>query len=322
MKFTMLLLPLLFIASPLLADEVRLHGIIHSSSDISAAAFFGDTLVIGSDEAIGIDENENYIQLLDREGNGFRVARDILVYRGNKKLGRELDIEGIAVENNKIFVAGSHSLARKRIKVGSSYKKSLKRLTTIKPEPGRKQVIRITLGNDRKVVERASVSLANILESDPILAPFAAIPSKENGIDIEAIAAREGKLYLGFRGPVLRDGYVPILQFEFDNPENNYHLHWLNLGGLGIRDMTAVDDGFLILSGPMADSPRTFRLYHWNGLDSLENTTLKPLREIDPPSGGKAEALALESVTPTHYNVLILFDGIEGGAPHRYTIPR
>lgn len=323
MKFTSLLLPLLLSASPLLANEIKLYGTIHADRDISAAAFFGSTLLIGSDEAVGNDENENYIQLLEPSGSSYQIKRDILVYRGNKNRGRELDIEAIAIEGNHIYVAGSHALARKRIKAGKSTKENIQRLATIKPEPARKQIIRLSLDHEQKVVESSSISVAGIIANDPILAPFATIPSKENGIDIEGMAVKNGQLFLGFRAPVLRDGFVPVLQTSYDNPEKDYRLHWLNLNGLSIRDMVTVADGFLILAAPVGDIPHDFRIYHWNGVDSLtDRNGLKLLQKIDPPKDGKAEAVAIEGETAKAYNVLLLFDGIKGGSPRRYTIDK
>ena len=52
-----------------------------------------------------------------------------------------------------------------------------------------------------------------------MLQRFTQIPSKENGVDIEAIAVKgkDGdKLHLGFRGPVLRDNLVPIMVLDFN----------------------------------------------------------------------------------------------------------
>jgi len=326
MKLTIYLIPLLLFAYPAMAsDAFKLHGEIHATHDISAAAFLVDLLVIGADEAVGKDKNENYIQLLKREGENYRLSSDMLVYKGDKHSGRELDIEGVAVEGGRIYVVGSHALARKRVKSGNSYEKNLQRLATIKQEPGRKQLFRLTLESNNSVSKREQISLEKIIRNDPTLAPFAAIPSKENGIDIEAVAAKKGALYLGFRGPVLRGGFVPVMQLDFDAPEKSYRLLYLNLGGLGIRDMVSVADGFLLLAGPVAELPNAYRLYHWNGLDTLpgsNNGALKLLTEIRPPAGGKAEAVAVERTTDSSYNIIILFDGIKGGAPRHYTISR
>ena len=329
MKSHFWLLALFLFASPSIAAEtITLHGAIHADRDISAVAFFDNVLVIGGDEAVGKKNNENYIQLLEKQGNNYRVSNDILIYRGNKKNGRELDIEGIAVDDRHIYVTGSHALARKRVKPDNSYKKNLQRLQSIKPEPGRKQLFRVTLDQSHIVVQRQQISLAKLIKNDPLLAPFASIPSKENGIDIEGIAVKDGLIYLGFRDPVLRDGFAPVMRFDFDQPESSYQLLFLNLEGRGIRDMAAVSTGFLMLTGPVGDEPRSYRIYHWDGRDCIPGTDKKQqgkvtlLAEVDPPAGGKAEGIAVINETAELYNVIALFDGISGGAPRRYTISR
>jgi len=329
MKSHFWLLALFLFASPSIAAEtITLHGAIHADRDISAAAFFDNMLVIGGDEAVGKKNNENYIQLLEKQGNNYRVSSDILIYSGNKKNGRELDIEGIAVDDRHIYVTGSHALARKRVKPDNSYEKNLQRLQSIKPEPARKHLFRLTLDASGKVIKHEKTSLASIIRNDPILAPFAGIPSKENGIDIEGIAVKGGLIYLGFRGPVLRDGFAPVMRFDFDQPESSYRLLFLNLEGRGIRDMAAVSDGFLMLAGHVGDKPRSYRIYHWNGHDCIPGTDKKQqgkvtlLVEVDPPAGGKAEGIAVINETAELYNVIALFDGISGGSPRRYTISR
>jgi len=308
---------------------VAFHGEILADSDISAAIQFRDMLIIGADEAVGARANENYIQLLQREASGdYRTVSNILVYRGDKQNGQELDIEGFAVEGDHLYVIGSHSLARKRFKESGSYEENLKRLTQVKQESSRYQLFRLALDATNQVSGRDQISLATIFNNDPLLSRFTTIPSKENGIDIEGIAAKEGKLYLGFRGPVLRDGYVPVMQLAFENPLESYKLLFVNLAGRGIRDLAAVSDGFLILAGPVGDEQVSYQLLHWNGKDCLtgsdrkESGKLHLLTEITPPEDGKAEGMALLSETAQNYELLIVFDGAKNGAPARFTIKR
>ncbi len=309
--------------------SLAFHGEILADNDISAAILFRDMLIIGADEAVGTKTNENYIQLLRREASGdYRTVSNILVYRGDKHAGKELDIEGFAVEGEHLYVIGSHSLTRKRLKESHSYEENLKRLTQIKQENSRYQLFRLTLDATHQVSHRDQISLAAIFNNDPLLSRFTTIPSKENGIDIEGIAAKDGLLYLGFRGPVLRDGYVPVMQLAFNKPAESYKLLFVNLAGRGIRDLAAVSDGFLILAGPVGDEQVSYQLLHWNGKDCLtgsgrkESGKLQLLTEITPPEGGKAEGLALLSETAQAYEVLIVFDGARNGAPVRHTIHR
>ncbi len=125
-------------------------------------------------------------------------------------------------------------------------------------------------------VERKS--LAGFLKGNSILKRFAEIPSKENGIDIEGLAADAGgKLFAGLRGPVLRGNFVPVLVFDFDHPEAAT-LRFVNLKGLGIRDMAAVKDGFLMLAGPVGEGPADFRIFFWDGADAIPGKP-QPRRE-------------------------------------------
>lgn len=40
-------------------------------------------------------------------------------------------------------------------------------------------------------------------------------------------------------------------------------LHFLNLEGLGIRDLARHDDAFLVLAGTVSAANGPFKLYHW-----------------------------------------------------------
>ncbi|GAV20970.1 hypothetical protein MMIC_P1948 [Mariprofundus micogutta] len=304
---------------------VSFHGNILADKDISAIAIFRGMLVIGSDEAVGNKSNKNYIQLLKQENpHAYRTVNDILIYRGNKLDGKELDIEAIAAEDQYLYVIGSHSLARKRLKKSNSYTDNRLRLSNIKHESSRNQLFRLTLNDSNQINSREQVSLSALFNSDPVLSRFTNIPSKENGIDIEGLATKNGLLYLGFRGPVLRDGYVPVMQLKFEKPELSYQLLYVALEGRGIRDIAAVSDGFLILAGPVGDEAVSFQLLHWNGKDCIPGGAgrMKLLSEITRPDSGKAEGLALLSETTEAYSLIMIFDGLRKGAPVHYTIKK
>ncbi|WP_227819464.1 DUF3616 domain-containing protein [Mariprofundus micogutta] len=322
---TILLRPAMPHAETATTKAVSFHGNILADKDISAIAIFRGMLVIGSDEAVGNKSNKNYIQLLKQENpHAYRTVNDILIYRGNKLDGKELDIEAIAAEDQYLYVIGSHSLARKRLKKSNSYTDNRLRLSNIKHESSRNQLFRLTLNDSNQINSREQVSLSALFNSDPVLSRFTNIPSKENGIDIEGLATKNGLLYLGFRGPVLRDGYVPVMQLKFEKPELSYQLLYVALEGRGIRDIAAVSDGFLILAGPVGDEAVSFQLLHWNGKDCIPGGAgrMKLLSEITRPDSGKAEGLALLSETTEAYSLIMIFDGLRKGAPVHYTIKK
>lgn len=278
--------------------------------DVSAIRQVGYLLAVGADEAIG-KEQINYLQFLVTPKSGH--------YQHHSKhelmRGAELDIEGIAANHKHIYVLGSHSSKRQRLKQKYNYEKNQKRLkqSSIKDEQDRDWLYRVTLKPDQSI-EKERISLRSIIQKNDILAPFSQLPSKENGIDIEGIAAKKDQLFIGFRGPILRNNYVPIMQLTFAQPEK-YQLKFVQLGGRGIRDMAAVDDGFLLLAGAMNDADMTYQLYHWDGGDMLpgknyQQGKIELLTEIPTPKDVKAEGLTLLN-DGQYYDFLIAYDGVK-----------
>jgi hypothetical protein len=124
--------------------------------------------------------------------------------------------------------------------------------------------------------------LAGWLADDPHLAPFLAIPSKENGLDIEGIAAAGNRVWLGLRGPVLR-GHAVILEFDFELASDGtlvprrlanghaYAKHVLPSDGLGVRDLARDGEDILVLTGPALGSDGPSHVLRWRGaLDAEE----------------------------------------------------
>jgi hypothetical protein len=71
-----------------------------------------------------------------------------------------------------------------------------------------------TLRAARLAGGRKHDALTRALRDDPHLAPFLDLPSKDNGFDIEGVAAAPGgRLFLGLRGPVI-DGLACVLDVE------------------------------------------------------------------------------------------------------------
>jgi Protein of unknown function (DUF3616) len=152
-----------------------------------------------------------------------------------------------------------------------------------------------TLEAARLAGGRGGNVLIEALLDDPHLGPFlrathgrdggthAASPlaSKENGFDIEGLAVFDRRLFLGPRGPVLR-GWAMLLEIEPERrregtlelveiaPGKPYRKHFVDLDGLGVRELSRDGDDLLILAGPtMAlDGPlRIYRLRHPLALD-------------------------------------------------------
>lgn len=80
---------------------VKLSGKLKARGDISAVTKVGSYLVIGTDEGVGKAKGENLIQVL-REVNPkhYEMSHDILLFKGSKEEGKEMDIESLDVEGN------------------------------------------------------------------------------------------------------------------------------------------------------------------------------------------------------------------------------
>ena len=301
---------------------VKLPNDIIAAEDVSAVAKFGSLLVIGSDEGAGKSGNKNYVQLLKKNADGsYNVHNNILLFEGNENEGKEMDIEGITVEGNNVYVIGSHSSKRQKVKNKKKYKQNREKFHNgkIKNEKNRDWLYRLRINSEEKDVNKEKISLREIINKDDVLKTFSGIPGKENGINIEGISAKNGWLYIGFRGPVFRGNFVPVMKLKFENAEKIYDLLFVKLGGHGIRDMVSVSDGFLILSGPVGDGRSSYQLYHWDGRDIIPGKDRKVediskvhlLGEITPPEGGKAEGVAVIAEEKSLYQLIITYDGVK-----------
>lgn len=166
------------------------------------------------------------------------------------------------------------------------------------------------------------------IKADPHLEQYLSIPGKDNGFDIEGLAVAGEKIFLGLRGPVLR-GWAIILEIAVDvsdssrltlkriGPEDRpYKKHFLQLGGLGIRDLSVDGTDLLILAGPTMDLDEPVAVFRWkDGVNSSEESlvwkeNLKRLN-IDVPHGqgeDHAEGMTLILATDRSPSVLIVYD--------------
>ncbi|MCB1723048.1 MAG: DUF3616 domain-containing protein [Chromatiaceae bacterium] len=268
---------------------IALRGEIEAALGLSGVAIVGDYLILGADEG-------HRLQVLMREpdDHGWRLRRNVAL--ATRDL--EVDIEAITFGDGKLYVIGSHSSRRRRLLPHLTVKKNRERLLQVQRQKSRSRLYRLPFdAQTGEVGEPDRIDLGKRLRKDPLLRPFFEIPSKENGIDIEGMAYRDGLLLLGFRGPVLRDNYVPVMTLEFEHPKK-YDLRFVRLDGQGIRDMVALEAGYLLVSGPVNDGPGPFRLWWWDGEDQIpgrdrtERETLL-LGEVSTPGGARAEGIAL-----------------------------
>lgn len=300
---------------------LTLSGPVQGLGDLSGMAISGPFLLLGTDEGVGPKKNINLIQVMQQVATGhFQYHRHMELFIGNKDDGLEMDIEGLDLQSNKLYVVGSHTLQRPSAKSEKEYDKNRRRMQSksIKAQRNRDWLYRLQLNDDWSVATKERISLRKLINHDPVLKPFSRIPGKENGVDIEGVAVAGEWLYLGLRGPVLRGNYVPILKLKFDAPRKSYELLFVQLSGRGCRDIKRVSDGFLLIAGPVGDGCYPFQLYHWNGQDMLPGYDRKDkdcgkMRLLGdlPMTSGKPEGLAVHSEGDDYYEILIIYDGIK-----------
>jgi hypothetical protein len=106
-------------------------------------------------------------------------------------------------------------------------------------------------------------------------------PEADGGLNVEGLThTPEGALLIGFRNP-LREGKALVLPLrnpaqavEGQAPQFGEALA-LDLGGRGVRAMTRVADGYLVVGGPTADEG-SFVLFHWRGGDDAPQALPQP----------------------------------------------
>ena len=344
----------LFFAPPIHAADVvggkrirqlEISGEIVGGDDISGIALRDDLLVLVSDEG-------RSIQVLKREaGGGYRASESHVRSLSDGPGDTEIDLEGVAWGQRYVYAIGSHSRKRKSVSADKrSAKNNRDRLFQIVDEPSRDQFFRFVIGDDGTIDQSSikSLSLRGVLANHPILELFQAIPGKENGIDIEGVAVGDGdKVYIGFRGPVLRGGYALVLVATIDESKSGAlsvevkekkGLRLLNLGGRGVRDIARLPSPgdelyFLVLAGPVGDGPASYIVYQWDGRDTVPGTDkpyahkhLTPLCELPmsnnlSEASGKPEGIAVLKASDDSVEFIVVHDGVMNGAPTLFSCP-
>lgn len=261
------------------------HTIAHVSDpiweDVSCLALAGRSLFCTCDETASLER-----LVLDVEAG---VAND----HASFALGTffdlpdgpegEMDIEGIAIADGYVWVAGSHSLKRDKPK-----RRGLERMQGLDWDPNRGFLGRVPLADRgdglfepvaevaadgdrpartaRMVPMTASpkTPIRKMLAKDPLIGPFVRLPCKENGLDVEGLAVRGNTVLLGLRGPVV-GGYAILVRLEMKETADGwlkprrlangkrYAIHAVDLDGQGIRDLEWHGDRLFVLTGATTD---------------------------------------------------------------------
>lgn len=278
--------------------ELRFHGhVVHTGNHVNLSAIRteGRYLWLAGDETATVERLTLDDAAEPKSGAEQRsfALHDLVDLPGPPE--DEADLEGIARAGGWLWVTGSHSLVRKQVKPHHSEAKAYKRLSKVRREPNRFVIARIAVQSDAdggpelvRVADdgrRSGVigapgaeNLTDLLVDDEHLAPFLAIPSKDNGLDVEGLAVHGATLYVGLRGPVLRGWAVVLEVLPVPDPADptrimlgefgdgtRYRKHMLDLGGLGVRDLCPDGDDLLVLAGPSMALSGPVRVYRWHG---------------------------------------------------------
>lgn len=277
-----------------------------------------------------------------------RYVRPVTVHKGAIKLGdpfplvaddltgegvKDIDAEGAAFLSHNghsyYYVTGSHGAPREPV-TDKGDRKPLDPLSffvfriEVDPETGALTQVKATGALETAVAEVGK-------EHGLSCTANACQALGAGGPNIEGLAARDGQLYFGFRAPT-QAGRAFVVRVSadglFGEGEARAEPELLKVrlgGGFGIRDLVAVDGGFLVLAGVDGTPNKTFAypslIHFWDGRGE-ETQPLAVLATAERRAKPEALLVLDDDHGAGRYRVLVLSDGVKGGAPAVYTIPR
>lgn len=330
---------------------------------LSVVAQVGDSLWVASDETISLERLSARpaaapfsLEYADHAQFPLSDYLDLPAppSSNNSKTNIEADLEGLDYKDGYLWLVGSHSLKRGKIDKDDTLEKNINRLAKIKTDGNRFLLARIPLVAKtntlvKSVIENGTTRNAAILRgndqgndltdhlaNDKHLQAFLRIPGKDNGFDIEGLAVVDQRIFVGLRGPVLR-GWAVIIQLELEEHDAStlklkqlpnktfYQTHFLQLNGLGVRELCVHGTDLLILAGPTMGLDGPITVYRWRGgaLPNAErivfDDAVQPILHIPFGQGkdaGKdhAEGMTLLAHDACDPAILIVYDS---AAQHR-----
>ena len=306
------------------------------SEGLSAAVAVDDALWLAHDETVAVECLRRVPGALRYAGHRRHALRDFVALADDGD--EEGDLEGLAYDGESLWVVGSHAAVRDGAD-GRAPREAIRGLARVRRAGNRHFIARIPLAGGEPAVEmrvhgkllraarlaggRKHDALTRALRDDPHLAPFLGLPSKDNGFDIEGVAAAPGgRLLLGLRGPVI-DGWACVLDVELRaHPRRprelalvRYRKHFLDLEGAGIRDLCLAGRDLVVLTGPPMRGKGEARVCVWKDAlrarsqslvrrDRLAEVLVLPYRE----KKDHAEGMALVERRGDRASLLILYD--------------
>lgn len=306
---------------------------------LSAVALHGDDLWLACDEGCRLER-------LSRDGSALTFSSHesfplsgFLDLPARQKQGEpeeEADIEGMDVDDGWLWLVGSHSVKRKNPKPGDLPDDVAKKLLKVSRDGNRHLLARVPIEDGvprRSVGTRTAACIDTSPESSALLAaieaagdrhllPFVHVPGKDNGLDIEGLAVRGMRAFIGLRGPVLR-GWSCILELRLEAQErtlkllpvdgrNLYRKHFQNLNNLGVRDLLIHGDDLLVMAGPTQSHDGPHEIWRWKNAaqagttasSGLERVLVLPARD----HADRAEGFTVFDATEKSSSVLVVYD--------------
>jgi hypothetical protein len=262
-------------------------------ANISAIAAVDRDLWTASDEGASIErltrgsarfsraENFDLIRLFP----AFKAANEAIGgRRGAKK--PEADLEGLAWDaaRRRLWLVGSHCRSRGNMDNVRPAQLRERLRGTLDKAPLHTLLGFVPLRDDGRPVPNGGLALplgrekgslrSAIAGEGGYLADALKWPAKENGLDIEGIAVDDTEILLGLRGPAA-GGFAIVMRLSVAIGDRGlslrkrngrrYRLSFLQLNGLGIRDLVRDGEDVLVLAGPSMDLDAPFALYRWHG---------------------------------------------------------
>jgi hypothetical protein len=265
---------------------------------------------LSTTQCLLVNDETNTAQFFSILKETIAPAREVLLLPTKDEEGAldEVDAEGVAYDDGYFYIVGSHGAGRNKGKVQRS----------------RFFFFRIPAQSSdaAETAVKRTPFLRAIIQHTPELAEFAEQPLKLGGANIEGLAVDGGRVYFGFRAPVVH-GYGYILEtrlpFQDGLSDPQPHVHKIAMGEhLGIRDLAKVDGGLLILAAPRDAGLADAQILEWN----RNSEATRVLAKLKTPAEGKPETFIVTETRKGAYDIVVMFDGLLDGAPVRHTIPR
>nr|MCU0797799.1 DUF3616 domain-containing protein [Akkermansiaceae bacterium] len=299
-------------------DPWHLAG-FENSLDLSAIASAAPgRVLVGSDEMFHVQPG-----VMDAATHRIESRRPIALPVQAPGDKAEVDIEGIAwvPETSAYYVTGSHGVGKKKGDV----------------QPDRLAIFRVPVNPEDGEIRGSGIERASLetwIRGTKVLEPYLHVPLQKNGLNIEGLTSRDGRLFFGLRAPNIEgDGIVLEIPSEapFGSEKGSMTVHRVPVGeGRGIREIVAVRGGFILLTGnasaePSKKIPDTeaaepdtrFELLFWNG-SGRKVSSIGTL----PENGGKAEGMLVLEDANDQIQLLVVFDSLLAGEPMAITVHR